>query len=513
MLDTVLLIRLRWRSLADELLYWLASSFGYTGESGLGQRLYGVYLVFVLSIMVLAPGWAGLMGTAVAAGSLLSPPSRALVLDDLPAAVVAWQLLLGVLALRRSPIKLTFPDGAYVAGSPVGRGSVAGVWFAFSMIPRLLGVAIPLALVGVGLSQSASLGQATLVGLTWIGLILPLACLSWALAWAAGCVRLAWPAAAPPGVLWLVPFLTLVPAMLAPHWLLWPGRTLATTNIGRAPVLGLAAAVAVVAMVAAGSRANLTIAVEESRRYARLQTLGVLGFLISPTNALQTFRQATQVARKPILHLPAAPAAGAAFARSLVMSARRPSRLLLLFVWGGLMAGIAAFLIQTHTNPWVWAYWVAAFVITAPGSVVADFRTDIEQPFLRQFTPAGVAGLLVADSVLPTLALGLGGVVGWLLRPWSPSMAGAGMLLIMATAIVVALSLALSLLPLTPSNFRPSRALVTAITGGTIVGAGVLSQSVTGGIVVALGWILLGVSVVNSSGGLRQPPPRAAASS
>src|SRR5919201_1640831 len=155
-------LRLRWRHTQEALIYWVRSGLYYDPRKRTtAERLYGLYLLVLIVVVFLLPGWVELLATAAAAGYALSPHVRGRILDALPAAILCWQVVLAMLALRSSPLKLTYPDMAYVAGAPLPRGAAVLIGFLFTVTPRLLVAMLMAGLVAVALTQPATVGSAT----------------------------------------------------------------------------------------------------------------------------------------------------------------------------------------------------------------------------------------------------------------------------------------------------------------------------------------------------------------
>ena len=82
----------------------------------------------------------------------------------LPWLVLAIQVAMAVGSLRSSPFKLTFPDAAYVAGSPVSRAAPVFVGWLQALAKSQLVAPFAAALVAVGLTQGqAGVDQAALL--------------------------------------------------------------------------------------------------------------------------------------------------------------------------------------------------------------------------------------------------------------------------------------------------------------------------------------------------------------
>ena len=84
MRETLLLLRLRWRHTQEKLIYWVRSGLYYDPRKRTtAERLYGLYLLVLIVVVFLLPGWTELMATAAAAGHALPPQARLRVLGAL----------------------------------------------------------------------------------------------------------------------------------------------------------------------------------------------------------------------------------------------------------------------------------------------------------------------------------------------------------------------------------------------------------------------------------------------
>ena len=357
MRETLPLLRLRWRHTQEELIYWVRSGLYYDPRKRTtAERLYGLYLLVLIVVVFLLPGWTELMATAAAAGHALPPQARLRVLGALPAVILCGQVLLAMAALRSSPFKLTYPDMAYVAGAPLPRGAAVLVGFLFTVTRRLLVAMLTAGLVSVALTQPAALGSATLTcGEAAVGMV-PLAVLSWGVAWLAGCARVASYKVQRWRLLWLAPLVVLGVAALLPGALLWPGRALTLAMQGQvsSPVglLALVATLAVAALTRVGNKVNMTLVAQESQVYARLQSLGLslMTLFVAPGLSWQIRAQERRRAHKPRGRLPRAAGSWALVARAALSGLRHPFVLVRPLLWGVVATRLSAFLLLEHAQ-------------------------------------------------------------------------------------------------------------------------------------------------------------------
>lgn len=504
MRDATWIARLRWRRLLDTLIYVVRFGLAYDPRRrNATERLYGLYVVIVVSLLVLVPAWAEVMAGAVWLGQALPVRTRLGLLGALPACIFLVQVAPAVAALRSSPLKLSFADMAYVAGSPMPRAAPILVGFIFAMGARLPALAFAAALIAVALTLPSSLVAATGVSLATAAGALPLILFSWAVAWLAGAARVA-SSLHRRRFLWLAPLVALAPLGLAPAAALWPARTLVRVMrgdgaVGPSLLLTLLSLAVIGALGWVGNKVDMTVVVRESRLYARLQGLGsgFLAHLVDPTFApmVQQIRwQEKMAAKKPPLRLPRASGAGALMARASLAAVRHPTILLPLPFWGAALSRGAALLLAWGPTE-LWVYWLIALALTAPRSLTLWYRGDVEEPFLRQFLAVNALVLLVADAALPLLLL-LGGAVGiWVLQPEVPAARLAGIALTLVVGYILVLCQGAGSLPLTASRIRISTTPLALMSIGLVVGVGMLLETLIAPLVLGIA-VAVGLSIL-----------------
>ncbi len=410
------LLATRWRMLHAAFLYWLMA-VGYDPEiAGLSNRLYAIYLVLVLGGLG-ALTWFEVLGAAGQAATALAavPGPRPLpdVLLGALGGLVGLIQIAGVgLAWWRSPLRLTWPEIAYVAGAPVPAAAIVAVAFL-----RVALLALPLA------ALLGSLAAVVLTGSDRTALAAAAVALAAALAvmganWLAGMVRLA-----VPGLRvrrWLAPLVALLLAAavaVLPAAGLWPGRTLAGSIAG-APLwpalawLGAAALGLVAAAIWVGSRISLTDVVDESAVYARLAVYAP-GDRRDPAVLARARAEARQGGRRPWLRLPDKQGDAMLAARAGLARLRRPAQLLYL-VQDLSLSLSACWMLADPRIAHPWFAWLLLMVVIPPRGLGDGFAADVDAPFLRQLLPRSDLAVLVADEVLPFILLTAVALAIWL---------------------------------------------------------------------------------------------------
>lgn len=500
MRDLRLLFWLRWRQFREDAVYWLRTVGYEPGNHSLSQRIYVVYLILIGLF------WLGSMlswGYEQASlwGRLLTPEALDSWLRALPWAVLLIQVSAIAFALRATPLKLSFSDIAYVAGSPVERSAPVIFGYLRQVILRLILLGALAALVGVLLVSPISAEGRAAAGLRGFAAAAPLVVLTWALAWLLGVLRLVYPQVRQYRYLWLLPLVLLAVAYLVPDALLWPGRVLLLVIYGQPqgwlPLLLITGgALALVALLfRIGDRINMIHAADESIVYARIKALGLMAWR-DPRLQLRIYGQTARAKRRAWLRLPNAYGFRGLAARAALTFVRHPMMLITTALWGAGMTYVAVIIITSQLPAQLWIGWLLVAGFVPPIGLLYVFRADLEERFLRQFVLMDHLRLLAADALLPLVALILGALAAWLLQGFPPEISLIGAVFIVLLSLLLALSGAAAL-----SNRRVmlARVLITAFSFGAVVVAGnslgLLAAVVTAGLIS-----LLLVGVVGGGG-------------
>ena len=496
MRDARLVLWLRGRQAYGVTRYWLRAGFGVNpANNSTSERLYSVYLLLFVALWLPAM-WLTLASASASIGLLVGVARRPLLLAALPGLVYLLQIGLMMAALRASPLKLTFADIAYVAGAPLPRAIVVLVGFLRVVVVRLPIVVLVAALIGVALTGATGAGAADAVGLRAGATALLLGVFGWALAWAVGAARLAYPRLRRRFV-WLTPLLLLVLAAVIPEIVLWPGRVLEGVIRGReagvgAPLLAALAVLSLFALGWVGARVNLTVVADESLLYARLSSLGMLGVRDRDLTR-QVRTRAGFAPRRRRLRLASWTGAGAPAARATLTYARHLTLLWPLARDTGLV--VAGCLLLSGRVPTGGAYglaqpWIAwLFLVVAlpPRGLLQAFRTDIDEPFLRQFAPVDNLWLLQADAAAPTAALMLVAAVLLLIAHGALAATVTSLVFVPVLTPLLALCQGVSLVRVTAARIRLPYAWVAGVLCGLVMVAGVPGRSPLTALVIAGG--------------------------
>ena len=465
--DLILLLRLRLQLLMSSLR--LALSFlGYdTEDRSLIQRLYGVYVLGFLALwLVLMGSWS--LFTAGQVAAALSPQTRANGLNGLPWVLFGGQVIITLGLLRSAPLKLSFPDMAYVAGSPLSRRAVALDGLLRSLALTLPLVGWGLVLAGVVLTPAVNAAASEAAGWRVGTLALPWATFVLALAWLLGLARLRLPA---PWrlALWLVPLAAIGLAFLPGQITLAPARAVVAAAIGLpTPLLLLMIALAVLmtgVLLWLSGRLNLSDIVDESQTYAQLRSIGLyalLDFGMATRSIRQVGRRGGTRVRGS---LPRREGVSGLFGRALLGYQRRPFALLTSLIWGAALLATGANTLLAHPPLQVLLTWLFASLLFPPSGLVMLFRSDVELPFLRQLLPFDLLTLLVVNALPALLLLLLGGAVSAIVQGTTATAFLAAMVLALPLACVALMCVGLSLVPI---NRRGGRIPYAALAAGSL---------------------------------------------
>jgi len=410
------LLAARWRMLRAAFRYWLLA-VGYDAEvGGLLNRLYAVYLVLALGGLGLLAWLETLDAASLAYRTFAAvPATHALpvaLLGLLPVVVALIQLAGIALAWWMSPLRLTWPEIAYVAGAPIPAAAIVAVAFL-----RVAALAIPIAAALAALAAVILTGSdRTSLGASEVAIAVAVTTMG--LNWLAGMTRLAverlrhrrWLAAA-------VALLLLGAGASLPAAGLWPGRLLSWAIGGSSSWPGVASLAAVglalaAGAIAVGARISLTDVVDESGVYARLATFAP-GDRRDPAALARVRAEAHVGPRRVRIRLPDASGAAMLAVRAGLGRLRRPSQVLFL-IEDVALALSACWMLADPRLPHPWFAWLIIMVAVPPRGLGDAFLADVEAPSLRQMLPASDLMILVADEGVPFLLLAGIGIAIWL---------------------------------------------------------------------------------------------------
>ncbi len=477
MRDVQALFWLRWRQFKDTAVYWLRVLGYRPQDASLSQNLYVLYLVLIAMFWVYTVA-AFAFDSAAGIGRLIAQETAGDLLIGFTWATLILQVYVMINALQSTPLKLSFADMAYVAGAPISRAAPVIVGFIRQVGLRLFLLSIPTAIVGVIVGRALMPLDVSGAALRLVGATLPLILLTWALGWVVGLSRLISPRLGRLRFLWFLPLLLLPVAYFFPDAALWLGRIPALVLLNEAPVWSLPlvivlalAAVAVVFWM--GERINMIHAVDESILYARIQALGLLAWRMIDVQARIRI-QSRQASRKPFLSLPRAQGSTTFVTRAALSYVRHPFMLLMCFAWGWAMSTAAVQVVVGQPPIQIWILLVIIAGVVPPFGLLHVFEADQRERFLRQFLPVDGLQLLLADIIVPLIALIAGGIVALLGFGFSFEILSIGIVFVPVLGLLVALCSAVAL---TSTRVLQTRLLATGLSFGAVILAGTQLQN------------------------------------
>lgn len=485
--DLRLLFWLRWRQFRDSAVYWLRLLGYQPQEKSFMQNIYVLYLIGIGSIWVFAM-WAWLYDSATFFGKQLTPEALADILVLLPQLVLVVQVFALIVALRSTPLKLTFADMAYVAGSPMARSVPVLLGFIRQIVTRSLLFGLIWALATVALLGPVAPPTGFGPSLRVAGVVVLLVILTWATAWLLGILRLIYPQVSRLRGLWLLlPLLAYGALQVVPDLALWPGRAVLLVMYEAAPfwlvpLIAVLAGGLVVTFMLLSNRINMIQAVDESVVYARLAALGLLAWRM-PDLQFRIRLQQSQAGRKPWLKLPKAQGQSALVTRAAVSYLRHPSMLLVNLLWGAAMTYAVVLILDNQLPVQVWIGWLLVAGIAPPVGLLHAFRMDLQEPFLRQLIPLNGFQILVADVIMPLSFLIAGSLGVWFLQGYDLNTLSMGLMFVPLLALLLTLCGAVAL---TRDRVFQFRLLVTGFTFGLALVLSLWLETPLAGLIVVV---------------------------
>jgi hypothetical protein len=416
--DLRLLLWLHWRQLLRTAVYWLRVIGFDPLEDTTSNKLYGVYLVIICG------GWFVLMWSLIVHGALgigerltdsQLERARSGFESGFPWVVTGLALLFILLALRKTPLKLSVEDLAYIAASPMRRDAIGLMGFAgYTGIG--LAITMPLTvLASMMLAHPNSNDEIGLMAYPAILTSIPLVIFTAACAWCIGFWRLR--RTNPPRSLWLLPLLLAIVAYAVPGVMTWPGRVLAREVLAeqarnQAFLLLALAVITFAGVIWLGRRINLITVAAELGTTSQLKSLGVLG-RFTWRDLSRQMRDRERLAKRPShLHLPRVNGTSMLVARAGLIFARQP----LPFAWAVLrstaLIAAGAGLALIGSSALSWLFWLTFVMMLPSRDILSVYSDDQTNAFLRQFIPADNLTLLAVDASLPFVLICLLGLIG-----------------------------------------------------------------------------------------------------
>lgn len=441
-IDIITLARLETRRLKHEVGYWLRLLGFESSDSRLYQTYIAAFWLFWVFTM-----WGFVIEQVERISRQITIQDASALLDAFPGFVLILQLIYFIALLFDPPLKLIAPDLSYTAASPVSRGAITIVHF----IRALLAPAAALALVGtlaaLFFAWSLTTANVGVRGFQAFFLTFALVYLSGALAWMGALTRQNYRASRR-YALGIGLLAVLVGVQVFPGVFLWPGHFLTvlvrdSVHVHNIILLLAGLTATFVGLYSAGNRTHMTQVMDDSQVYARIQKLGIWGWVTAP-DVVARIRRQSRLAQKSQFRrqLPETfNVTRTLFGQnSLVLVRLSPGLSLRLIAAGMTFASFSMSLVLMGglSSVQTWVLLLVFLVRFRPDDVMRLFWAHVQRPFLRQFLPENNLLLFASQTLLPLLLMGVGVSLAVFVQPWVKPVA------VLPLAIGVLFTLALS---------------------------------------------------------------------
>ncbi len=399
--------RIRYRRSRAQWFYWLKVLGVDDQKPDIWQSLYALYLLAIVCGWVVL-SWAGIVSIAHHLGG----PVSALWLNRLPLIFSLVAILVVTWQVARIPLRLGHGDLEWLAPSPISRR----IPVLFDLIPKQAVRLMMITLIGSVLASAIHapqyLGLGLLVGLWWLAME------------SFGYAASLWRASRPRGPLpslWIAVLLGLVgllSVLRAP--MVWPSHFVIlplTEHAWQTAFMGVGAwliAGWLAIWLAAPSVHMLTIQ-KGSVLYADIRGLGTR-YAPNPGLVQELRQKAVLSRRRPWGRLPEGSSRWWELGRWFWSMVRMPGQILRFFELSlFLRAGLL--LASDRRISLAWLIWVFVAYWFRRASLSRWFRTDVGDPFIRQFWPDTLAHRLVWSTLHPLLWVLAIAVSAWVILP------------------------------------------------------------------------------------------------
>jgi hypothetical protein len=469
--DIRLLSWLRWQHLKEDIRYWLRTIGIETDDKSFMHQMYILYVI-IFGIIWLITVWGYIAEQIFVLGQHVGPEVHLVIAVTVPFVIFVAQILLAALAIMSSPVKLSFEDISYVAGSPISRAAITLVNFVQTIFPFALVSAVILTWASMLFIDKRPASLVTSFN-TFVTAF-PVAIMLWGIAWIIGCLRLRSPLIQKYRLGWILLIGFALLTFVLPGIILWPGSLLQAAYLGQLSSISyylmLAATLGVVAgLTWLGGTINMIDVVDESAAFARIQKLGVMA-LMKPDLVLDIRRETAQKGRRSRFHLFNGSGTMALLSKSTLIYLRRPMLLFGALFWGLTVCVSALALARQNAALPAWLAAACIFVlIRPPTSLITSFRLNRQDQFLASLVPFNNLQLLTADALWPTIMMIIGGLIGAaLMPPFNPMVP----VLIVGGVLLLVLTQAIPYVRFPDMSNSIPYAAVAALTFGLLIVAG-----------------------------------------
>lgn len=491
------LLWLEWKRIGAAIDYVLRI-FGVAQDS---NRYYAIYVGALLTLWLFT-AWAYLTEQLEFISRYLSADTMIALSPNVPLVIFVAQLIFLLFALRESPLKMSAPDLAFLATSPMRRAIMVVVYWLKTSAPFAI-------LIGIGASLITMLftfiENEELAGIAagWSFVVaIALIWITGALAWSIALLKLYLPLRRYKTWFWLTPILFAGLAFVIPQAFmlmgnLWLKTLNAQFSTADSIILVTLVIVSTALLMLSGARMHLSVMADESQRYARIQRMGILGRVYA-RDVISRINRQSQLSNRSTRYF-TLPRTKSVFNTLWHRAFLTLMRLSPMSIFNLLFVGIrftvviaGSILLFGWQAPQVWLIVAVLLLKFRPTALIEPFQQTMELAFVRQFLPLQDSqSIILADSIIPLFIATFGGWIVLLLLPLNI----AAFLLVPAGLTILMLCQALTWFK--PTAFGGQRIAYeysTFVSGLFVIGAGYFTGDLwmalmTSGFVI---WTLIG---------------------
>lgn len=448
---------------------------------------YLMYVVLFFAFWVFAM-WSYIVEMVYNASQMLDVALTTDLLNAIPASILVFQVIYFIVILRGKPLKLTVPNMAYMATSPVSRGAVGLVYYIKSAVLPLGIISTLSIFITMFFVWALELPNVGLIGLLAFPLIFGLGVSTTLIGWCMGLAkqidRARW------WRYWLMIPLVILLGVLIPFVMLWDGRVWVNLiqnsfkPFDAVILLGIIAGLGVL-LVRIATRIDMTIILEDSQIYARIQKLGVFGQMIAP-DVISSIKSQAKLAKRQVKtsKFPRQLwGTNALVGYNMVNIYRLSPSLILQLLFSGITYPSIIILVMGFAGFSTLQAWALILIIVMqmrPKNVTRFFQEHHTRPHLRQFLPVDNLTLFLTQTALPLAVTSIGLGISIALRGLP---IGAFFL---GVAILLGLALCQVQFDLSTSGFRIAYEYQVLFFGAVVIASWVVSGDL---------WAVLGVVI------------------
>lgn len=478
-----------WKNTRANLIYWMR----VLGWDPTSSGFYRAYFLLFWAFWVFSM-WQYTLGTFSRITPAIPRDSLQQLFDGMPILMLVATLLFFAFLLRRSPLQLSAPEMEMVVSSPIRRGAVVILHYAkMILIPTGI-IAALISMITMFLTWQINEPYVGVAGLLALLVTIPLVLTTTALLWALLLLKLHPERRQLARFVWVfLPILALV-GFLVPEIGQWAGRIWQAAALeGNLTILhgvlliGLTV-VSFLLLWLSGDRVHMTLVADDSRTYARIHSLGLLGRMYSQELIAQVHRQNKLMFKKTLrLKLPAGGKGDEILRNRSLLAIFRLSPMTILTPYlRGLLTMLLFMVVIAFSGALAIQTWLLVllfFLFVRPKELVSIFRQDIGQVFMSQLIRQDHLARYTTGQLFPLFLTVAGSFAAFMLHPGTDMISG--LLLIVLVIYGLGLSQALEIVEDATVIFRPIPYEYTVLIGGALtIGAGMIFHSAVAAVIV-----------------------------